>query len=106
MIINALSDIGIRVTSETDVGGEMPYIMFNVSDDRGISYCDNAPEDDLISMQIHLFTERGFDYLNTKKQIRSALFEAGFSYPIVTENNEDDYNHIIFECEIALESEE
>lgn len=105
IIISALNPLGVSVTAETDRGTTMPYITFNCSDDRGIAFGDDEPDLDDVTMQIHLFTERGYDYVNIKKQIRSALFGAGFSYPVVSENNEDEYNHIIFECHIALESE-
>ena len=105
IIMQALSEINMSVSAETSLDATMPYINFNVTDDRGTAFSDDTAEYDKISVQVHLFTKLGYDYIDVKKQIRKKLHETGFSYPSVTTMNDDDYNHIIFECEIALESE-
>lgn len=60
---------------------------------------------DLVNAQIHLFTPNNF--ITLKRQIRTALKNAGFTYPNVTCLFESDtkLNHIIFECEIRNASE-
>lgn len=88
-------------------GTEKPYITFNYADDRAVRFKDNKPDIDRASMQIHLFIPEPINYMTLKKQIRSRLFGAGFTYPQVSEIYESatKLNHIVFECEIAGESE-
>ena len=83
--------------------GTLPtYIVFNYADDRGEVFADDEPQNDIAYLQIHLFCPGKFNYMTLKKQIRSALFEAGFSYPSVTTlyETDTDKNHIVFQCEI------
>lgn len=84
-------------------GDSGTYVVFNYADDRGEVFADDAPEIDTASLQIHLFCPEKFNYMTLKKQIRSKLFQAGFSYPQISSLYESDtkLNHIIFECEIA-----
>lgn len=83
------------------------YCTFNYADDRGINFADDSPKDEQSSLQIHLFCPGAYNYNNLKKQIRSALFGADFSFPVITELYEKDtkLNHITFECDYVKESE-
>ncbi len=84
------------------------YIVFNYTDDRGELFADDTPQEDIASLQIHLFCPGDYNYLNLKKQIRSKLFAAGFTYPEIpfdTYEKDTDKKHIVFECEIDGNSE-
>lgn len=107
-IIQALKPFGMPVKPDLYTGTEKRYIIFNYADDRAVLFADNAPLCVVAYMQIHLFIPLDEDYLNIKSRIRKALFDAGFTYPEVTEQIENDTKkrHIIFECEIEEESEE
>jgi len=108
LIIATLTPLGIPTEAAPYTGDELTYIVFNRADDIGVVYADDEPQIDQVSMQIHLFTP--LNYLTLKKQIRSKLFKAGFTYPQVQERYEEDTktNHVVFECQIetSTESEE
>jgi hypothetical protein len=108
LIIATLAPLGIPVEATPYTGSELTYLTINRADDIGVVYADDEPQIDQVSMQIHLFTP--LNYLTLKKQIRSKLFKAGFTYPQVQERYEEDTktNHVVFECQIetSTESEE
>jgi hypothetical protein len=107
-IMNALLPLGYPVCQGHYTGVEDTYIVFNYADDRGMTFADDAPEDDVVSIQVHLFCLGKFDYRKLKKLIRVKLFNAGFSYPSIpldTYESNTDKNHIVFECEIDGDSE-
>lgn len=107
LIIDTLKPLVPDVVPTKYTGTNTTYITFNYEDDRAVEFADDAPIIDVAYTQIHLFCPRTFNFNNLKKQIRSALFKAGFSYPSVTILYEDEteINHIIFQCEIEGEPE-
>ena len=107
-IIEALNPFGIPVKPELYTGSEKTYVVFNYADDRGADYGDNTPQCTVAYMQVHLFMPLNQNGLALKKEIREALFGAGFTYPSVTILTEQENNirHIIFECETEEEREE
>jgi len=107
LIINTISPLGYPVVPSKYTGTNPTYIVFNYVDDRDEVFADNEPIIDIAYMQIHLFCPVTFNFHTLKKQIRSKLFKAGFSYPQITTLYEDETskNHIVFECEIEGKSE-
>lgn len=83
------------------------YFTFNYEDDRGEIFEDNKPIIDTAYLQIHFFSPRTFNNLTIKKQVRSKLFQAGFSYPQISSFYEEDTdtNHLVFQCHIDGQSE-
>lgn len=77
------------------------YAVFNYADSRGINFADDAPDDIESSVQVHIFTKS--DYKKLRDPVREALFNAGFSYPAVTEMYEKETKlyHIVYECEFV-----
>ncbi|EDM88810.1 hypothetical protein RUMOBE_00931 [Blautia obeum ATCC 29174] len=53
-------------------------------------------------MQIHFFMPANESYISWKKKIRKALFDAGFTFPevIIQTEDENTIRHMIFECSI------
>lgn len=104
-IIEALSSVGVPVTPDFNGGGKQEYITFNFADDRAVEFGDDAPLFDVAYMQIHYFLPSEKNYRETKKRIRKLLFDAGFTFPDVTEVTEGKKRHLVFECEIENEYE-
>lgn len=109
-IYKAMGCFGIPVTPDFFGGGEEEYITFNYADDRATAFADDEPLLVEADMQIHYFLPAKKSYLEAKKQMRRALFEAGFTYPEVTEFVEPDgrgggTRHIVFECRIENDYE-
>lgn len=106
-IIAALSPLGYPVEPSIYTGKSDKYFRFNYVDDRGEVFADDTPQIDRAYLQIHFFCPQSFNYMTLKKQARSKLFKAGFSYPSIAETDENDTgkHHIIFETDIDGESE-
>jgi len=109
-VIDTLSVLGHPVVFLNYTGAASTYITFNYEDDRAEFYADDGPEIDVAYLMIHLFTPGDFNFMALKKQIRSKLFKAGFTYPQVDSFYEEDtkINHVVFRCQIdgSPESEE
>lgn len=107
LIIDTLKPLIPDVVPTKYTGTNTTYITFNYEDDRAGTFADDEPQEDVAYMQIHLFCPRTYNINKVKKQIRSRLFKAGFSYPRVTVLYEDDTetNHIVFQCEIEGNTE-
>lgn len=86
-------------------GANTTYCYFIFPQDNVEVAGDDDAVLDLVPVQLHLFTPN--NYTTLKRQIRTALKNAGFTYPNVTCLYESDtkLNHIIFECEIVVASE-
>lgn len=108
IIVQALSQFRYPCNINCYDGSEKKYFTFNYADERGADYGDNEPGCIKVSMQIHFFLPMDQDHIQEKKQIREALFAAGFTYPVVTEliETENNVRHIVYECDITEEREE
>lgn len=107
IIITALSPFGVDVTPDFFGEGDEEYFTFNYADDRASDFGDDSPTHTVAYMQIHYFCPVKKDYLEMKKKVRKALFDAGFTYPVVTDatSSGDDERHLVFECSIENEYE-
>lgn len=107
IIITALSPFGVDVTPDFFGEGDEEYFTFNYADDRASDFGDDSPTHTVAYMQIHYFCPVKKDYLEMKKKVRKALFDAGFTYPSATVLLEpgNTVRHIIFECEIENDDE-
>lgn len=102
------TDTPPNVVPDVYIGKSKTFVVYNLSDNRGTNYEDDAPDDILSSWQIHLFYPKGYSATELKKQVREALFAAGFTFPAITaELYEESTNlfHTTFECDF-IESEE
>lgn len=77
------------------------WITYNLAEEHGDLFGDNAPNAVVQTVQVHLFIRTGRSYTALKNAIRTALFEAGFTWPTVTTDYESDQKlrHIVFETE-------
>lgn len=99
LVITTLKPLVSEVYPVHYGGDSKTYIVFNSEDENGINYADDEPEDEEINLQIHLYTHD--DYTDLAKQIKKALFGAGFSYPKIEMEqfeNDTELNHVTFSC--------
>mgnify|MGYP001850821452 CR=1 FL=1 len=104
-IKKALESFGFPMEPDVYNGTEKQYFTYNYADDYGNDYADDAPQTVINSVQVHFFLPRSRPFATMKNKIRNALFEAGFTFPEITIQIEDDEKtrHIIFECDIEEE---
>lgn len=101
-IVEAIRPLGIPCVPDLYTGNEERYVTYNFVDDYGTDFADDEPETIVNSMQIHFFMPAKETYIDWKKRIRKALFDADFTFPEVTIQTEDEntIRHMIFECSI------
>ena len=97
-----------EVAKDVYEGKSDTYIVYNVAAEDPTGYHDDAPSDNIIYLQIHLYMPKDDDYTLLQKELKTAVFNGGFSYPRVALNTvekDTDKRHICYETNIA-ESEE
>lgn len=104
-IISAITPFEYPYQPDIYTGESEKYFVYNYADQRGTLFADDEPETVIASVQVHFYLPADENFLEVQKQIRTALFKQGFTYPEVTVIREENKRHIIFECEIE-ETEE
>ena len=97
-----------EVARDVYEGTSDTYIVYNVAAEDPTGYQDDAPADNIIYFQIHLYMPKDDDYTLLQKELKTAVFNGGFSYPRVALNTvekDTDKRHICYETNIA-DSEE
>lgn len=69
---------GLKVSPDEYDGKDEKYIIFTYTDERPVSYGDNAPIGDIAYLQIQLVTPKKFNYMGLKHIIRDTLEENDF----------------------------
>ena len=105
LITTTLSPLGLPIEQDIYSGNETKWITYSYADERATLHADDAPQIDTAEIQIHLFVPSKFNYFQLKKQIRSLLFGAGFSYATIVTLLEDNIRHLVFECSVEGKSE-
>lgn len=105
IIVTALRSLNLPVVERLYEGTKKEYITFNYADDRAEDFGDDAPHTDVAYMQIHYICPWGIDYDETRRSIRQKLFDAGFSWPEMTDASDDStrIRHFVYECWIENE---
>ena len=106
-IWSALKPLGLPMHPHLYEGTEDRYITYNYTDDRGADYGDDVPDCNLVSVQVHYVAPLDESPTQMKQAIRSALFAAGFTYPVIIDQSDaqntverkSSLTHLIFECE-------
>lgn len=65
------------------------------------AFADDAPHYERYLVQVHFFAPLNENVSKRKRQTKQALFDAGFTWPSITDASDEDGRHIVFECEIA-----
>ena len=97
-IIAALKPEGFPVKPDLYDGQEDIFYTFNF-DTRGELFADDAPQCEVCLIQVHLTCPRRFDSVELRRRTVKRLFQAGFTYPEVTNASDKDAQHYVFECE-------
>lgn len=108
LLTTTLTQTGFDVAMDIYTGDNKPYIVYNIDTESNESAYDDTPKLDTVYAQVHLYCDTRYDCTQLKKQIKSLLFDTGFSYAKVTLNTiETDtmLRHICFETNISQESE-
>jgi hypothetical protein len=101
IIMTVLAPTGLPVAASPYTGDASKYITFDYYT-RPAAFADDAPECEIYHVGVDLIAPAGENVLALKKQIKSLLFAADFTYPEET-NASGDKQHYVFECEYAAE---
>lgn len=109
-------ELGIKawpdVYSGKDADRPERWMTYNISYINAGLYGDDRPLAVVHSVQVHLFLPASKNFLSLQNTIMDKMFEAGFTYPVVTPRVDDittantgtnRLRHIIFEAEIEDE---
>lgn len=82
------------------------YVVYNPEVDVPDDFGDNEAGTWILYMQVHFYTRK--NYLKKRKEIRKALYLAGFSISDITTiyEKESRYYHLCFSCNIEETMEE
>ena len=100
-ITSTLFDLGLPVAEKLYEGDEDEYITWNLADDIGADYGDNSPGTNTLFVQVHYVCPWLDDYFLKKRLIRELLYDAGFTWPEVTDASDANVRmrHFVFECQ-------
>lgn len=104
----ALSGLDIPVSEDFFGGSETEYLTFTLTDDKGAVFADDGPVRGVIQLKVHYFLPAAKNYTQNKRLIRTALYNAGATWPEVTALTEEDgkTRHLVFECELEDDDED
>ena len=102
IIVSALKPIGLPVAERLYEGKKDEYIVFNLTDDRGQDFGDDRPHADVAYLHVHYICPWSASYHDKRRQIRQALFDAGATWPEVSDLSDEAerVRHFVFEFEI------
>ncbi len=101
-ILAALRPLGLAVAPDSHRPEEGDtYITFGYNV-RGDHYGDDAPQVEVYACMIHLWAPLGVNLLDTRQSIRLRLKSAGFSWPDEIDAGDEDGQHYVYDCEIAV----
>lgn len=105
-IIEAVAFTGFPCAQISMILDVDTYFTFNMDASPDV-FCDDLPDADVWSIQLHLFAPFTLDTTRLRRQIRRAISDAGFTYPDMTDASEKirsvdgTEQHIVFEFEDA-----
>lgn len=97
-LMDALSTLLLPVYPNVYVGDEIEYIVTNYNVIPTV-YAERLPAAARYLVQVHYYLPTGKNPNSVKQSIQSALSNAGFTYPSITQAHDKDGQHWIFECE-------
>lgn len=105
-IVEAVAFTKMPCASPNYDGEEKAFLTFNL-DAIASDFADDAPQHDRWLIQLHLFAPVTQNTRKLRKQIRQAIFDAGFTFPDQIDASEafkktdGSEQHIVFEFEDA-----
>lgn len=101
MIITALSPVEWLVAPDVKEDKAKKYFTFNYTS-IPILFGDDAPGMERYLVQVHLFCPDNFDSVQIRRRAKKLLFAYGFTYPAVFDASDEDGQHWVLECEMAV----
>lgn len=81
-------------------GEATTYYTFNYNT-MGANFADDAPGHERYFIQVHFVCPVNYDSVSRRVEIKNNLFDAGFTWPSMTDVSDSDRQHWVFECEYA-----
>ena len=97
---DALKDIAKIKPHEHQGNGDDTYLVFNYNT-LPSDYGDDEPEHEIYYVQVHLYAPAIKNTLSMQRDIKRALYKAGFTWARVLDASDSDGQHIVFECQIS-----
>lgn len=102
----ALKPVCTEMAQDIYAGTADTYLVYNAAVESPSSFSDDEAQTETMYIQVHLYIPKEKNYLSIKQQIKTALVQAGFEYPVVAMNTiETDTckRHICYETSIESE---
>lgn len=102
IICNTLEPLNYPVAENKYKGTAEEYFVFNILSETPFLSADDEVQEEKALVYIHFFTRKNPHIFKTK--FKYLIKDAGFgvlSTEVLTDS--DDYNHIIYECEISID---
>ena len=104
-IVSCLGGFGDPVAMNQYTGTSDRYYVYMFGS-RGDNHADDAPNNERYYVTIHFYAPMSWTGLTERrKQTKKALYDAGFDYPEVHSDIDDNMNWLIFSCEYVDEVE-
>lgn len=94
-ILPAWNAVKVKDRNETAVPQDS-YFVFNYTT-HGIGYADDEPTGELAIIQVHLYAPLATNLTSLRRQTKSAIHEAGFTWPEVLDLSDETARHLVFE---------
>lgn len=96
----ALDTLGYDVQKNVYQGKSKTYIVFNYNT-IPVHHSDDEPEFDKYLIQVHFFAPISFKAGPVAARIKSALRDAGFTWPSMEHAGDDSGQHVVLETDWA-----
>ena len=103
-IRDTLLPFGVPVENSVYMGEAKSYFVFNYTS-LGADFGDDEPGHERFLVQAHYYAPLTENVTGRIKAAKQALFNAGFTWPEVTNADDNEGRHRVLECEIAEEAD-
>jgi protocatechuate 3,4-dioxygenase beta subunit len=98
IIKSTLTPITPKIAAHTYTDDDPEYAVFSYYTTPS-DYYDDKPDHEVYHISVKYVAPIGKNVLATRRSIKNALFDAGFTYPSETDISEGKYQVYIYECE-------
>lgn len=100
-ILQACRKLKLPAYPDFSTQGEDTYVVYNIVSESPTNFGDDAPEDVIVDLQVHLYMPANENFFEIKNKLAKSLFEQGFTYPSIPLNEVEkgQVRHIVFEFE-------
>lgn len=88
------------VRADTYTGDEEVYFTFGYTS-VPTAHADDEPTFERFLLSIHLFAPTGYNTVKLRREAKTALSDAGTTWPSMVNASDKDGQHLVFECEMA-----